>query len=253
MNYIQWMHHNNVIAGTTLRDATRREDNDMALHTGGDHDAIIENREALSKELGIQPNQWVYSQQTHSDHIYKVTAKDAGRGFYTFEDGIPDCDALYTREKNIAIGVFHADCVPILLYDPITELIAAIHSGWQGTVKEITKKTLQLLIEEEHVDPANILAYIGPAISYRSFEVGRDVVDQVRAMSFDTTPYIHYLQNDKALVNNKGLNRQMLMELGVPANNISTNRSDTFMKNESLFSYRRNHNCGRHLSFIVMK
>lgn len=253
MNYIQWIHRDEVMAGTTLRDPSREEDNNMALHTGGDLQAIIRNRKALSEELNVQPEQWVFSQQTHSDHIYKVTSADAGKGFTVFEEGIADCDALYTREKNIAIGVFHADCVPVLLYDPVSELIAAIHSGWQGTVKEITKKTLQHLIEEEHVDPANLLAYIGPAISYRSFEVGRDVSEQVEAMSFDTTSYIHYLRNDKALVNNKGLNKQMLIDLGVPRNNISINRSDTFMKNDSLFSYRRDHACGRHLSFIVMK
>jgi len=129
MNKIQWIHNNKLSAGTTLRDPQQAENNNTALHTGGKAEDIINNRIRLSKDLGIALSQWVFAQQTHSDNIYKVTLKDAGRGSFSHDDGIADCDALYTKEKNIALGVFHADCVPVLLYDPFTEIICAIHSG----------------------------------------------------------------------------------------------------------------------------
>ena len=110
-----------------------------------------------------------------------------------------------------------------MLYDPIQNIIAAIHSGWQGTVKEITRKTMEHLITQEHVDPSHVIAYIGPAIAYRSFEVGRDVIDQILSMSFDTSGYITYLSDEKALVNNRGLNKQMLLDAGVILASSSTN------------------------------
>ena len=91
------------------------------------------------------------------------------KGSLHYEDGIADCDALYTTEKGIVLGVFHADCVPVLLYDPITSLVAAIHSGWQGTVKEITSKVVSHIIQTEGVDPANLQAYIGCAIEKKQF------------------------------------------------------------------------------------
>lgn len=252
MNKIQWIHNNRLHAGTTLRDLRQLENNNMALHTGGKREDIIINRKRLSEDIGIDISQWVFAQQTHSDHIYKVELQDAGKGAFLQTDGIPDCDALYTKEKNIAIGVFHADCVPILLYDPFSEIICAIHSGWLGTTKEITRKALEHLIQAEGVNPANMKAYIGPAISYESFEVGMDVIEKVKNMSFDTAAFITYASNDKAYVNTKGLNAAMLEACGISKDNITINLNDTFMKNDALFSYRRNHACGRHLSYIVM-
>ena len=117
---------------------------------------------------------------------------------------------------------------------------------WLYAVKEITRKSVAYLLAQEGVQPAHLHAYIGPAINYHSFEVGQDVIEKVQQMSFDTSAYITYLQNGKALVNNKGLNKAMLLQLGVPEEQITVN-------NEALFSYRRDHDCGRHLSFIMMK
>lgn len=253
MKKIEWKTDINILAGTTLKDIERKENNNMALHTGGNLMDIIDNRKELCHDLGTDLDHCVFSQQTHSDHIHCVTKEDLGKGSQSQASAILDCDALYTRETDILIGVFHADCVPVLLYDPFENIIAAIHSGWQGTVKEITRKTLQHLIDHEHVDPANVRAYIGPAIGYQSFEVGRDVYKLVEQMSFDTSENITYLPNEKALVDNRGLNKRMLLNLGVLMEHITINQSDTFVNNDALFSYRRDHNCGRHLSYILRK
>ncbi|MEG0527722.1 MAG: peptidoglycan editing factor PgeF [Longicatena sp.] len=251
MSTIQWNPDKQILAGTTLRDHTKAENNNMALHVGGNLTQVIENRKALSDTLGIDIKQWVFCQQTHSDHLHEATSNDMGKGSIQYIDGIADCDALYTKETNLAIGVFHADCVPVLLYDPYTNIICAIHSGWQGTVKEITRKSLSYLVTHEGVNPSHVQAYIGPAIAFHSFEVGQEVIDQVNAMSFDTSPYIIYHENGKASVDNKGLNYQMLLDLGVPKEQIRINPNDTFLNNDAFFSYRRDHACGRHLSYIL--
>lgn len=253
MNYIQWKYEDDLIAGTTLRDPSQPENNNMALHACIRKEDVLENRKSLSRALNLSPSQWTFAMQTHSDHICEVRAEDAGKGSLVFEDGIPDCDALYTKEKNIAIGVFHADCVPVLLYDPFTGIIAAIHSGWQGTVQEITRKCVELLIQKEHVDPSHLMAYIGPAIAQRSFEIREDVISRIQAMSFDTSPFLTLLPEGKALADNKGLNMQMLLNLGVERDHITVNPNDTFLKNDAFFSYRRDHACARHLSFILRK
>lgn len=253
MRIISWKKEHNIIAGTSLRCPEEKEYGNLALHTGGDLDAIISNRKVLSEFIGIDFNRWVFQKQTHSDHITKVTTQDIGKGLLAYASAIDDSDALYTKNKNVAIGVFHADCVPVLLYDPIIGIICAIHSGWQGTVKEITKKAIAMLIEKEQCSPENIEAYIGPAISFSSFEVGEEVVEQVKSMSFDTREFIMYAANGKAFVDCKGLNEKMLLNAGVLEENITIDKNDTFGHNEALFSYRRDHQCGRHLSFIMMK
>lgn len=253
MKIIEWKNNSELTAGTTLREPNRKEFNNMALHVGGNLIDVVNNRTELSTQLGIQLNQWVFAQQTHSDHIKEVKKEDMGKGATLYEEGIVDCDALYTKDKGVAIGIFHADCVPVLLYDPYTSIVCAIHSGWQGTVKEITRKAVEHLIEKEHVAPEHLIAYIGPSIARNSFEVGEDVIELVKHMSFDTFPFISYQKNDKALIDNKGLNVAMLVNLGVPFEQITVNPNNTFMDNDAFFSYRRKQDCGRHLSYIMMK
>lgn len=250
---IIWKNQSSLIAGTTLRDQNQPEYNNMALHCGGDSTAIIDNRKHLAKRIELPLDRFVFANQTHSDHIIKINEKDAGKGALDKNDAIPDCDALYTRSTNLLLGVFTADCVPILIYDPMEKLICAIHSGWMGTVKQITAKTMHTLTQKEGCDPKHLHAYIGPAIAAHSFEVGMEVVEQLQTLPFDVSPFIRLKNSEKALVDNKGLNQEMLIRSGVPKENITVDKNDTFAKNESFFSYRRDHHCGRHLSFIVQK
>lgn len=250
---IYWKRNHEYLAGTTLRNPNKAECNNMALHCAKNSEAVIENRKHLSDKIGIPLLQFVFANQTHSDHIKQVTKLDAGKGAFSCDDAFADCDALYTREADLLIGVFTADCVPILLYDPIEKLIAAIHSGWMGTVKQITAKTLRRLIDEEGCLPHNIHAFIGASIAYHSFEVGMEVVAQIQALPFDVAAYIIEKGNQKAYVDNSGLNYQMLINAGVLKEHITIDKNDTFAENESFFSYRRDKQCGRHLSFIVRK
>lgn len=248
---IVWKNTPALRAGTTLRDPSAPEYNNTALHCGGDPTAILANRQRLADALQISCDQFIFAQQTHSDHIVKVGYNDKGKGAFSYDEAIADCDALYTQDRNLLIGVFSADCVPILLYDPIKHIIAAIHSGWMGTCKGILSKTLTHLIEQEGCSSANIQAYIGPAISFSSFEIGMEVVAQLRQLPFDVSPFIRLKDKQKAYADNKGINYQMLRNAGVPPANITMDQNDTFSENEVFFSYRRDHNCGRHLSFII--
>lgn len=250
---ILWKDTRAFSAGTTLRDPMQRACNNMALHCGEDKDDVLANRRMLANMLHVPMERFVFANQTHSDHIYKVGEADIGKGAFTNEDAIVDCDALYTRERNVLIGVFTADCVPILLYDPITHIIAAVHSGWLGTTKAILSKTLDVLIQTEGCRSEHLLAYIGPAIAYQSFEIGMEVVAQIKKLPFDTTPYLRMKNETKAYADNKGLNRQMLLNAGVLSEHITVDQNDTFIDNEVFFSYRRDHQCGRHLSFIVQR
>ncbi|MEI3147658.1 MAG: laccase domain-containing protein [Merdibacter sp.] len=97
----------------TLRDCTAPLCGSMALHTGEEAGAVMENRRRLSEET-LPLSRWCCAMQTHSANAYAVTAEDAGRGALTIDDAIPACDALYTRERGVLIGVFTADCVPLL-------------------------------------------------------------------------------------------------------------------------------------------
>lgn len=252
--YILWKNTPSLIGGTTLKINSQEERFNMALHSCVSEDAVLRNRQLLCDDMQAELNRCVFAKQTHSDHCVKVTNMDAGKGAFDYESGIEDCDALYTREKNLMIGVFHADCVPVLLYDTYQELICAIHAGWQGTIKEVTAKTIQHLIDHENVDPRNLQVFIGPAICQNNFEVGEDVIEKVQGMSFDTTPFIYYKpETKKAHVDNKGLNLQQCLNKGVDFRNIALDKNCTSANQETFFSYRKDKNCGRHMTFIMMR
>ncbi len=97
-------------------------------------------------------------------------------------DDITGVDALITNEQGLRIGVKTADCVPILLYDPAKKAVAAIHSGWKGTVQNIIAATISRMKEEFSTDPADIRAVIGPCIHVDAFEVGDEVYEKFAAM-----------------------------------------------------------------------
>lgn len=250
---ILWKDTPHIIAGTTLRNTNIEENNNMALHACQDQNAVRNNRKALSEQLNLPLNNWVFLQQNHSCNFVSATSQDYGKGVQTCEDAIANCDAIYTKEKGMAIGVFTADCLPILLYDPIKEIVCAIHSGWKGTTLGITSKVIEHLITEEGCNPLGFSIYFGPSIAFHSLEVGMEVIEEVKKLPFPTDDYILMKPNGKAMLDNIGLNKAMLLNAGVKEEQITINKNDTFQPNDVLFSYRRDRNCGRHLSFIAMR
>lgn len=253
MAYMNWYSIEELYAGTTLKDTEKPLDNSMALHTTDQVDAVIANRKELMKELNFELENCVFANQTHSSNIHKVTKKDIGAGAFSIKDAIDNCDALYTREKNILLGVFTADCVPVLIYDKEQNIIAAIHAGWKGTTKQITKKMIDILLYEEDSNASELYAYIGPAIEFLNFEVGQEVVDEIKALPFETECFIIPKENGKFLVDLKGINYQMLINAGIPDTHIFQHHGDTYEDEENYFSYRKRKEDGRNLTFILQK
>ncbi len=253
MPYIDWFTQEELYAGTVLRDNQQVEDFNLALHTSLNEKDVIANRKTFMNELHHDLNQCVFMNQTHSANIHHVTKQDIGAGCYSTKDAIFDCDAIYTREKNILLGCFTADCVPILLYDKEQGIIAAIHSGWQGSVKQILKKMIHTLLYDEDSELKDIYAYIGPSIDFFSYEIGQDVVNEIKKTGMNTDTFLLKNKNGKYLFDNKRMNYQMLIESGVPDLNIFVCDNDTYTNNDDFFSYRRNKDSGRNMTFILRK
>ena len=253
MAYINWYSIEELYAGTTLKDINCPLHNSMALHTTKDEEAIILNRKALMKELNFELENCVFANQTHSSNIYKVQKQDIGAGAFHASSAIKNCDALYTREKNILLGVFSADCVPILLYDKEQQMIAAIHAGWIGTTSRIVSKMIDTFLYEEDSNPSELYAYIGPAIEFLNYEVGDDVVDAIETLPLDSKRFIIPKDNGKFLVDLKGINYQLLLDAKIPDTHIFMHHGDTYEDEENYFSYRKRKEDGRNMTFILQK
>ncbi|MEK2647197.1 peptidoglycan editing factor PgeF [Bdellovibrio sp. BCCA] len=184
--------------------------------------------------------------QIHCDAVVETTNPE--------QDYQVIADAHFTREKNLALCVITADCVPVFLYDHPTGMIAGIHAGWRGVAARIIPKTIQKLVSEGAV--ANRLSVIiGPHIQKQSFEVGIDVRDQILSSLGPLSPaerniYAESLSPTKALVDLNQVVRTQLQQEGVELDNVFALHIDTVT--DPLFhSHRRDkEKAGRQISFI---
>ena len=127
-----------------------------------------EQRDYLKRETGKDIAQVFWRKQVHGDDI--LVAKDSASS----SSGCPDADAYITCQKNLPIAIRTADCVPVLLFDPVKPAIGVVHGGWKGTQQEITYKTVIRMKETFGSKPQEIRAVLGPAIQACCYEVGSE-------------------------------------------------------------------------------
>ena len=165
----------------------------------------------------------------------------------------PKADAVITNQKNTPIGVLTADCVPILICDKRKNFVAAIHAGWKGAYKDIISKVINFLIKKGS-NPKNITAAIGPAISFKNYEVKQDF--KRKFIKKDKKNYIFFKNKKNRLYFD--LTKYIYSSLKtIKIKNIDILRIDTFDKTNKFFSARRalklNHDdYGRNISIIML-
>lgn len=252
MKLIQWLGHQDIEAYTTCSYTENNELMNMSYN--GINDAnVLKNRKQLMKQLHSNLDLGIATVQQHTTNFIEVSKEDCGKGMYFKEDAIIGYDAMYTRDKNIWLFSFHADCCPVLLYCENQGIIAEIHSGWKGTVNEIVCKVTKHLIENENCFPQDIYAYIGPSIIKENFEAKEDIITLVQKMSFDTSKFYQKKDETTYLLDSKGLIKQQLLNLGVKNENITTSPYCTIRDNHLFFSYRKNKTPHRNITIIKRK
>lgn len=225
------------------KDVTAPYDCSLALHTQENPEKILKNRQTLNKKF---PNfNFVGAKQTHSTNIH-VLKENKTLGWDSLEDAIQNCDALITNQPNLMLTILTADCVPILLLDPIQNVIAAVHAGWKGTKEEILFKTIKRMEEEFSSNAIDIIAGIGPSIGRCCYEVDWNV-----AQYFEKFEDAYDQQADKYLLDLPHINKLQLLKAGLTSNNIELSNVCTACEVEHYFSYRKEKGCsGRFMSMI---
>lgn len=200
--------------------------------------AIRRNRLSLAKAVGFGADGLVTARQVHSARVRVVTAEDAGRGGLDGESRLPDTDALVTADAGVCLMVLSADCVPILLYDPVKRVVGAVHAGWRGTAAQIVVAAVEVMREQFGCSPGDMFAGIGPSIGKCCFEVGEEVADCFRRL-FPEAVVFAGKRPDKFQVDLWEANRRELMEAGLKPEHIEVAGMCTVCHPERFFSYRR--------------
>ena len=205
--------------------------------------------ETVSDIFDIPLSKIIVPVQTHSNNIAIITSDNLNLKH-------TDTDALITSEEGIFIAVKTADCTPVLLFDPIEEVVAAIHSGWRGTVQNITGKTIATLTGHFRSKPENILAAIGPCIGQSNYEVGPEVIALFQKQFSNTSTILNFndCANGKAKLNLRtAIYFQLLKACILPAN-IENTDICTFDNCEDFYSARREGSeTGRMINGIQLK
>ena len=224
----------------------------LALHVGDSETAVLENRRRLCSAVGIDMHRLTTSQQTHEDHVVAVSEQEAGRGADHYDDALAHTDALMTNCPGIPLMILTADCVPVILYDPIHQACAVVHDGWRGTAAKLAAKTVLAMRIAYGSQPESMLAYIGPSISVAHFEVGDEAIDAFTAMGPVYAPCFH-LFSGKRHIDLWAANRLMLEEAGLQAAHIDVTDSCCYDHNTDFFSSRRDAGkTGRMGTFVVL-
>lgn len=207
----------------------------------------VNNRQEYAKKFGFDIQRAVSAEQVHKNNVAIITDDFAGCGGIDASTRIQNCDALVTNKKGIALFIMTADCVPVILYSPDKEVVAAIHAGWRGTAQNIVDATIRQMIETYKVNPNNIIAAIGPSIQSCCFEVGDDVVKSIG------NEYVaKKKENGKQMYNLPLANYNQLIKSGVKSKNIELSKICTCC-NSNWPSWRRNKTTDRIASVIWLK
>ncbi|WP_031483355.1 peptidoglycan editing factor PgeF [Streptomyces bicolor] len=203
---------------------------------GDDTDAVLTNRELAAKSLGLDPGGVVWMNQVHGTDVAVVDGPWRDRP-------VPDVDAIVTARRGLALAVLTADCVPVLLADPVAGIAAAAHAGRPGMVAGVVPAALRAMTELG-ADPARIIARTGPAVCGRCYEVPETMRAEVAAV--EPTAHAETSWGTPAVDVASGVHAQ-LARLGVrdrEQSPVCTRESGDH------FSYRRDRTTGRLAGYV---
>ncbi len=207
-------------------------------HVGDDPAAVAANRKRLTSAIGLGDDSVVWMNQVHGDHVVVVDEPP--------DAAVDNTDALVTTTPRLALAVVTADCVPVLMADARTGVVAAVHAGRVGAQKGVVARAVEAMLGlGAHVEDISVL--LGPAVSGRNYEVPAAMAAEVEAAlpgSRTTTS-----RGTPALDLRAGIARQ-LTTLGVTAIDVDPRCT---VEDQTLFSHRRDNPTGRLASLVWME
>jgi len=218
--------------------------NNLAYHVNDNPQTVLKNHLNYANYLNYDINRLVHMEQIHGDKIV-IIDKTSDLSI------IPQSDALITQEKNIPLMVMVADCIPILVYDPIQKAIAVIHAGRAGVFNKILIKTLKLMKRQFNTQVENTNIVLGPSIRSCCYQVGEEIKKEAESLNYT---YAVKTNDNTISLDLIIIIKEQLRELGIPIKNIEVSPYCTSCNKDLFFSYRaENNNTGRFSGLLMLK
>jgi len=205
---------------------------------GDGKEFVSKNKQIVVETFGFDPSRLILLDQMHRDQILLLKQST------TRLPPLLEYDALITNLPNTYLGIQTADCLPILVVDPRKKVIAAVHAGRQGTSLHITAKALRKMKQAFGCLPKDLVITIGPSIGPLCYEIDEKVFQQ------EWKPFSVSKEAGKWVVDLAHINIGQMKSEGVEEEQISWINLCTHCHGDLFFSYRKEGQTGRQLSFI---
>ena len=209
----------------------------LGVGRGDDPDRVRENYRRFFAAAGVEPGKLAVTNQVHGAAVRTVTTADVkadpcGKPPY-------EADGLMTDLPGVALVVYSADCIPILFYDPVRRVVAAVHAGWRGTAAGIATAAVERMKDVYGCRPKDILAAVGPGIGPDCFETHEDVPNAMTAaLSTAVLQHIRIKENGKFAVDLKRINAMRLEQAGLDPAHIAVSDICTACHPDKFWSHR---------------
>ncbi|HJL16394.1 MAG TPA: peptidoglycan editing factor PgeF [Sandaracinaceae bacterium LLY-WYZ-13_1] len=214
---------------------------------GDDPTRVAENLATFCEAVGCAPDRLFEVSQVHGRTVVDVKETDAVADVRAIE-----ADALVTAVEGAAVGVRTADCLPLLLADPRTGAVAAVHAGWRGAAARVVEEAVERLVGVHGSRAEDLLAAIGPHIRLDAFEVSEDVAARIAESAHGAR--VVEPREPRPHADLAATVRAQLAHVGVRADRVEDVGGCTHAEPTRFFSHRRDDGrTGRHLSVIVAR
>ena len=210
----------------------------MAPHRGPDADKAVERRRRICVHLGFDFDKLTAADQIHSGHVVRIGSNDVGAGRFGRDTAVKFVDGLVSELPGVPLLQLSADCLLILVVDPMRRALGTAHASWRGTVAHIASNLIRAMTQSFGSKPQDLMIGIAPCASPPRYEVGEDVCRIVREMLSAGESVLPKAPSGRRCFDLKGANTQAIMDMGVSPQNLIT-AAECTMADERFYSHRR--------------
>ena len=215
---------------TSLNGLSKKEFRSLNCSTSNDDDKkiVLKNRLIAMKNLKVDKKKLILIKQTHSSKVIRINKSNVDQNL--------EADGMITSLNNIVLGILTADCAPIIIYDDKNKFVCNLHSGWKGSLNNISQKAIKLF-DKYKIKRKNLIAIVGPCLGVKNYEVDRNFQKKFIEKDIKYSRFFRYKNKKKSYFNLRALINYQLSELGLKK--IHNINQDTYSNDNLFFSHRR--------------
>ncbi|MCC3867360.1 peptidoglycan editing factor PgeF [Terrisporobacter mayombei] len=181
--------------------------------------------------------------QIHSSIVNKIDEHNIGQRI--------DGDALITNVPQVPLLILTADCVPVVIVDPVNKAIGIVHAGWRGTYDKISEKTIEKMSENYNSKPEDLICIIGPSIGPCCYEVSKDLVEKFNINLANNAGKFDIIKDNKYYLDLWKINELMLKDYKVKEENIINIQICTNCNHDKFYSYRKHNKTSKRIGTMI--